>query len=83
MRYFGAVVDTGGREGLNWPASCGRSREGGPADQELLGHQTIRHAVTAAERNAVLELRDRGRINDEVPRRIEREPDLEALRTEA
>ncbi|MDQ3880332.1 MAG: Na+/H+ antiporter, partial [Chloroflexota bacterium] len=47
------------------------------ADQELLEHQQIRHEVTEAERLAVIELRDTGRIHDEVLRRIERELDLE------
>ncbi|MFN2484215.1 MAG: Na+/H+ antiporter [Candidatus Limnocylindria bacterium] len=53
------------------------------ADQELLEHQQIRHEVTEAERLAVIELRDTGRIHDEVLRRIERELDLEELRMEA
>jgi monovalent cation/hydrogen antiporter len=52
-------------------------------DRELLEHQAIRREVSAAERDAVLELRDRGRISDEVLRRIERELDLEELRMEA
>jgi hypothetical protein len=55
----------------------------GNLDQELLEHQAIRRSVIAAERNAVIELRDRGVINDVVLRSLERELDLEALRMEA
>jgi monovalent cation/hydrogen antiporter len=53
------------------------------AEQELLEHRKIRRAVIDAERAAVLTLRDRGEINDEVWRRIERDLDLEELRMEA
>ncbi len=53
------------------------------AEQELLEHRLIRRAVIDAERSAVLRLRNRGEINDEVWRRIERDLDLEELRMEA
>ena len=46
-------------------------------------HEQIRHDVIMAQRAAVIELRDRGEINDEVLRRVERELDLEELRMEA
>lgn len=39
--------------------------------------------MIAAQRAAVIELRDRGEINDETLRAIERELDLEELRMEA
>jgi Na+/H+ antiporter len=52
-------------------------------DQELIEHQAIRRSVLAAERNAIIDLRDRAVISDEVMRRIERELDLEELRMEA
>jgi CPA1 family monovalent cation:H+ antiporter len=58
----------------------------GPRDEselELLEHLEIRNAVLAAEREAVIQLRDAGVIGDEVLRRIERDLDLEALRTGA
>lgn len=58
----------------------------GPLDEselELLEHLEIRNAVLAAEREAVIQLRDAGVIGDEVLRRIERDLDLEALRTGA
>jgi Na+/H+ antiporter len=53
------------------------------AEQELVEHRLIRRAVIDAERGAVLRLRDRGEIDDEVWRRIERDLDLEELRMEA
>jgi monovalent cation/hydrogen antiporter len=53
------------------------------AEQELIEHRAIRHAVIEAERDAVLELRDTGQINDDVLRSLERELDLEELRMEA
>ena len=58
----------------------------GPRDEselELLEHLEIRNAVLTAEREAVIQLRDAGVIGDEVLRRIERDLDLEALRTGA
>jgi Na+/H+ antiporter len=58
----------------------------GPRDEselELLEHHEIRNAVLMAEREAVIQLRDAGVIGDEVLRRIERDLDLEALRTGA
>jgi CPA1 family monovalent cation:H+ antiporter len=58
----------------------------GPRDEselELLEHLEIRNAVLAAEREAVIQLRDAGVIGDEVLRRIERDLDLEALRSGA
>ncbi len=60
----------------------GRERDAA-AEQELLEHRLIRRAVINAERQAVLGLRDRGELNDEVWRRIERDLDLEELRMEA
>jgi CPA1 family monovalent cation:H+ antiporter len=53
------------------------------AEQELLEHRLIRRAVIDAERNAVLRLRDRGQVHDDVWRRVERDLDLEELRMEA
>jgi monovalent cation/hydrogen antiporter len=58
----------------------------GPRDEseeELLEHLEIRNAVLAAQREAVIQLRDGGVISDEVLRRIERDLDLEALRSGA
>ena len=53
------------------------------AEQELLEHRLIRRAVIDAEREAMLKLRERGEINDETWRRLERDLDLEELRMEA
>jgi CPA1 family monovalent cation:H+ antiporter len=61
-------------------------RAEGPSDEverELLEHRIIRRAVTDAEREAVIGLRDRGAISDVVLRRVERDLDLEELRLEA
>jgi CPA1 family monovalent cation:H+ antiporter len=53
------------------------------AEQELIEHRAIRHAVIEAERGAIIDLRDRDEISDDVLRRIERDLDLEELRMEA
>ena len=53
------------------------------AEQELLDHLEIRNAVLAAERDAVIALRDDGIIGDAVLTRIERDLDLEAVRSGA
>jgi CPA1 family monovalent cation:H+ antiporter len=50
--------------------------------QERLEHEEIQRGVIAAQRAAVIELRDRREINDETLRTIERELDLEELRME-
>ncbi len=51
--------------------------------QERVEHEEIQRGVIAAQRAAVIELRDRGEINDQTLRAIERELDLEELRMEA
>ena len=43
----------------------------------------LRQEVLTAERAAVIRLRDRGRIDDEVLRQVERELDLEEQRLQA
>src|SRR5258706_105542 len=50
--------------------------------QERVEHEQIQRGVIAAQRSAVIELRDRGEINDETLRVVERELDLEELRME-
>jgi Na+/H+ antiporter len=52
-------------------------------EQELIDHRAIRNAVLGAQREAVIGLRDAGVINDETLRSIERDLDLEAVRTGA
>jgi CPA1 family monovalent cation:H+ antiporter len=51
------------------------------AEQEQLDHQAIRMAVVSAQREAIIQLRDDGVIGDEALRRVERDLDLEAVRT--
>jgi CPA1 family monovalent cation:H+ antiporter len=50
--------------------------------QERIEHEEIQRGVIAAQRSAVIELRDRAEINDQTLRTIERELDLEELRME-
>jgi Na+/H+ antiporter len=50
--------------------------------QERVEHEEIQRGVIAAQRTAVIELRDRREINDQTLRAIERELDLEELRME-
>jgi monovalent cation/hydrogen antiporter len=50
--------------------------------QERVEHEEIQRGVIAAQRSAVIQLRDRGDINDLTLRLIERELDLEELRME-
>ena len=56
---------------------------GSEAEQELVEHRQIRRSVIDAQREAVLLMRDRGAIDDDVLRSIERELDLEEVRMEA
>lgn len=51
-----------------------------PIDQEEREHAAIRREALAAERFAVIELRDRGVISDATLRRVQRDIDLEELR---
>lgn len=51
-----------------------------PVDPEERDHEAIRRAVLAAERVAIIELRDGGVISDQVLRRVERDLDLEEVR---
>jgi Na+/H+ antiporter len=51
--------------------------------QERLEHEEIQRGVIAAQRTAIIELRDRGEINDQTLRAIERELDFEEIRMEA
>jgi CPA1 family monovalent cation:H+ antiporter len=87
-----ALIDTLGAQNADRTRHLGEwapehtDREGLPGDeaeQEVLDHRRIRRAVIDAERAAVLDLRERGEINDEVWRRVERDLDLEELRMDA
>jgi CPA1 family monovalent cation:H+ antiporter len=63
--------------------SIAEDSDGAAEDQERLEHRAILAAVISVEREAVIQARDSGAINDDVMRRIERELDLEELRLEA
>jgi CPA1 family monovalent cation:H+ antiporter len=56
---------------------------GNEAEQELVEHRQIRSDVIDAQRDALAAMRDRGAIDDDVLRNIERELDLEEIRMEA
>ena len=56
---------------------------GNEAEQELVEHRQIRTDVIDAQRDALVAMRDRGAIDDDVLREIERELDLEEIRIEA
>ena len=67
-------------------ASHPRRATRGPRDEEeleLLEHMEIRNAVLDAEREAVIGLRDDGIIGDEALMRVQRDLDLESLRSGA
>ncbi len=51
-------------------------------EQRSLAFQHLRHESLAAEREALLKLRNEGCISDEVRRRVERDLDLEEARLE-
>jgi CPA1 family monovalent cation:H+ antiporter len=57
--------------------------EPGAAESELVEHTQIRRETIDAERRAAYDLHERGIIDDGVLRRIERDLDLEEVRTEA
>ncbi|HKW78485.1 MAG TPA: Na+/H+ antiporter [Candidatus Limnocylindria bacterium] len=64
-------------------AELHHNEEAGAAEQELLEHTEIRREAIAAERRAAFDLHERGVIDDQLLRRIERDLDLEDLRMEA
>jgi len=53
----------------------------GEAERESLDHLAIRTAVIEVQREAIIRLRDDGVIGDQALRRVERDLDLEVLRT--
>jgi CPA1 family monovalent cation:H+ antiporter len=48
-----------------------------PGEDHAIRYQQLQREALQAERSAVISLRSRGEINDEILRRIERELDLE------
>ncbi|HJP70466.1 MAG TPA: Na+/H+ antiporter [Candidatus Limnocylindria bacterium] len=66
-------------------ATDGTSADGAeltPKEQEEMEHDEIRRAVIAAEREAVLALRDTGEIGEDALHAVERDLDLDELRRE-
>ena len=61
-----------------------RYRDGaeGMFEERSIAYQRLQREVLEAQRRAVVELRNEGRINDEVMHRIERDLDLEDSRLE-
>ena len=55
----------------------------GSIHERSASYQRLLHEVIAAERIALLDLRNQGRITDEVMRRVERDLDLEEARLDA
>jgi hypothetical protein len=58
------------------------SEEDGDPEERSLAFQRFRRELLGAERAALLELRNQGRLSDETRRRIERDLDLEDARLE-
>jgi CPA1 family monovalent cation:H+ antiporter len=54
----------------------------GAFEERSLAYQRLQREVLEAQRRRVVELRNEGRINDEVMHRIERDLDLEDSRLE-
>jgi Na+/H+ antiporter len=60
-----------------------KGTDDGSSPEHLSAHEQLHLEALDAERQAVIQLRNRGEINDEVLRRIQRDLDLEELRLEA
>jgi CPA1 family monovalent cation:H+ antiporter len=58
-------------------------RDGTAAERRARGHRRLSRAIIDAERRALIQLRDRGAIGDEVLRRVQRDLDLETMLLEA
>lgn len=56
--------------------------DGAHYDERSQAYQRLVREIIAAERGALLALRNEGRITDEVMRRVERDLDLEETRLE-
>ena len=75
-RLESGLRDRGGHLATEDPGETAERR------QERVEHEEIQRAVIGAQREAVIELRERGEINDQTLRIVERELDLEELRME-
>lgn len=58
-------------------------RDGSGAERDATGYRRLRTAMIDAERRAIIELRDRHAIGDEVLRRVQRDLDLETMLLES
>lgn len=58
------------------------ARSRGSREDRSLSYQRLMHEIFAAERDALIKLRNSGEISADVMRRIEREMDLEESRLE-
>jgi hypothetical protein len=58
-------------------------RDGTGAERDATGYRRLRTAMIDAERRAIIDLRDRGSIGDEVLRRVQRDLDLETMLLES
>ena len=58
-------------------------RDGKGAEREATSYRRLRGAMIDEERRAVIDLRDRGEIGDEVLRRVQRDLDLETMLLES
>jgi Na+/H+ antiporter len=58
-------------------------RDGTRAERQARGHRRLSREIIVAERRALIQLRDRGAIGDEVLRRVQRDLDLETMLVEA
>jgi CPA1 family monovalent cation:H+ antiporter len=56
------------------------NEDDGSTEQRSQDYQRLRRELLSAERNAVVELRRQGRINDDVMNRVQRDLDLEDAR---
>jgi Na+/H+ antiporter len=57
--------------------------DGEGAERYAASYRSLRTAMIAAERRAIIDLRDRGTIGDDVMRRVQRELDLETMLLES
>ncbi|HJP71501.1 MAG TPA: hypothetical protein VJ975_07260, partial [Candidatus Limnocylindria bacterium] len=78
----GASADGASADGASADGASADGAELTPKEQEEMEHDEIRRAVIAAEREAVLALRDTGEIGEDVLHAVERDLDLDELRRE-
>ena len=80
-RWSARDRDAHGAEDPGHRALAGRDGTG--AEREATSYRRLRRAMIDAERRAVVGLRDKGEIGDEVLRRVQRDLDLETMLLES